>query len=786
MYALGVMYVPVIVGGVPHTVEWYHTHEVDPDLLQLDAFDTVDEWPVKEIEDFERQLWPLGMWFDYIEENRGPWRAREGGNTTHSGDVLNTNETNDDAGDGKEFDTIAINTVYCPSDEHSDREGMENVLGGDRLQAKDGDGYANPLDVYRRLARKPKVKTAVLDALIAPSADAHMVVVEEGEERIQCGLSREIKAGRWVPLLEGRCGATTTTLESYRRHLIQCHLDAGRMEGRTQGEVLEIRLKELIAQAVGAGLSVDAITPMAKTRKRRRDDDQDSREETESEEDGSDDVDFLPKRGRSARKRPRIALKSCTPVIGVAGVNVAVSLGYAVDDGARIGDYPYRDGCSSRLPLVYMDDLTAIERSPVEIWSEIISLALETWLLPGSDDNVFDTILLFSVGCLTMLEYRRVETIRRHLRAVCRFWKEITDNHNICLTVTDFWRQTLPSELHLIYAKRIQTPLISCHCQRCPGCFPKTVPKKGNPWKLLPNAVRELRTSTSLPKLENVRAVSSGWFKGDVTDHLQSAPRLTAFGGRLCVPWQEKERQLHGVFKRLTHLEIRTIASKSVMIRLDLPSLRSLHLHFRAYPSGVISVPIPIETWIFPRLVSFLAAGKIRREDNDELLRFILSLSHTLRNLIIDYCFKERKGDRMFQIGVDFLQQEVCGGLDVVSAKGPPLGLSLLLVDMHHISSFDFDDLAVEARECVRLCQRPEAIFDKILIPLTWGQLLENLDAERVYNISDNVLRNIDPLQDISPFFEEIYKSDVVFLDRDGVELRQRDGLKLLKRLEVY
>ncbi|KAG8811893.1 hypothetical protein FRC17_002295 [Serendipita sp. 399] len=346
MYTLGVMYVPVIVGGVPHTVEWYHAHEVDPDLLQLDVSDTVDEWPIKETEDFERQLWPLGMWFDYVEdivEGLGEHERvviRPTSPTAHSTGVPDSpcgflDEMTGAAVEDTEFPAIESNDTFDPSDEQDEEKGVGESFGDDGLQdstgstsrppwplnpdgserplAKDTDGYASPVDVYRRLTQNPKVKTAVLDTLVAPLADAHIVVVVKGEERIQCGLSREVKAGRWVPLPEGRCGATTTTLESYRRHLIQCHLDAGRMEGKTQGEVLdplsiEIRLNELIAQAVGAGLSVDAITPMEKTRKRRRDDDQDSHEETESEEDDSDDVDFLPKRGRSARKRPRIAV----------------------------------------------------------------------------------------------------------------------------------------------------------------------------------------------------------------------------------------------------------------------------------------------------------------------------------------------------------------------------------------------------------------------------------------------------------------------------------------------
>ncbi|KAG8811894.1 hypothetical protein FRC17_002296 [Serendipita sp. 399] len=451
--------------------------------------------------------------------------------------------------------------------------------------------------------------------------------------------------------------------------------------------------------------------------------------------------------------------------------------------------------------LVYMHDVTAIQRTPVEIWGEIISLVLETWLLPGSGEHILDDLLLFNFSCLTTMEYRRVETIRRHLSAVCRSWKAITDNHDICLTVTDFWRKTLPSEPHIIRARRIQTPSVRCYCRRCPYSFPATAPGLKDFRDIWPTTFGDQYSFESLLKPENVRLVSLGILKRDITSYLQNAHRLTAFGGSLCILWQEKELQLHKIFERLTHLEIRTLSLRSVMIKLGLPSLRSLHLYFHADPVDVISGPIHIRAWKFPRLVSFLVGGTIRREDNNDFLQFILGLSPTLRNLIIDYGFVEPGFPPRFQVGIDFLQQfrhlevlgvaarflpTVCGQLDIVNTKDLPLGLSLLLVDIHYISSFDTPDVESVGKEYVRLCQHPKSIFRKVIIALTWGQLLEKWELERIYNRSATILRNIDSLRGISPFFAEIYKSDVVFLDRDGVELRQGDGLKLLKRMEAY
>ncbi|KAG8797409.1 hypothetical protein FRC18_008966 [Serendipita sp. 400] len=61
----------------------------------------------------------------------------------------------------------------------------------------------------------------------------------------------------------------------------------------------------------------------------------------------------------------------------------------------------------------------------------------------------------------------------------------------------------------------------------------------------------------------------------------------------------------------------------------------------------------------------------------------------------------------------------------------------------------------------------------------SWQQVLQVWEI----GVASQHLNAFDYLRTPCNFFRELYKTNIVFVDKDGVELREGDGLKLLERL---
>ncbi|KAG8811415.1 hypothetical protein FRC18_003518 [Serendipita sp. 400] len=205
---------------------------------------------------------------------------------------------------------------------------------------KDDAGYAHPFAIYTRLMQQPKVRTADLDGMIAPAKNAHVSRTVKGKMTIRCRLDRSIKNGFWAANCAGRCGTIITGLESYRRHIIQCHLDVPRVADKTQEEVIgkhvnfyhqkrlsycslfpAMQLEAIIAAQRSSAAntttpsSTASLPPLARetrrstiTRKRQLEVDSGSREESGDDDDDLDDPSFVPTKGNPSKKR-RIGAK---------------------------------------------------------------------------------------------------------------------------------------------------------------------------------------------------------------------------------------------------------------------------------------------------------------------------------------------------------------------------------------------------------------------------------------------------------------------------------------------
>ncbi|KAG8818015.1 hypothetical protein FRC19_010931 [Serendipita sp. 401] len=438
-----------------------------------------------------------------------------------------------------------------------------------------------------------------------------------------------------------------------------------------------------------------------------------------------------------------------------------------------------------------MEHIPATNRVPVEIWEEILTLALRTWLLPGSGDNILDDFLLFSGGCESNMEYRRVESIRRRLRAVCKSWKVVVEDFDVGLTVSDLAKTTVPSESHLNRAMRIEFPsTYACTCMRCPYKFSNH----------LPTALRQylaLRHSSSPPfdsvfKPNNARIVSLSLSHRDMAEYLQYAPRLTAFGGESSLFHDGKTLKMQSILERLTHLSVSGLSPGVMSTALFLPRLRFLHLMLieRTVSGGYIS----LDRWELPNLTSLVLDGSIEEGEtlHNDLLQFCHNHCTHIENLIIQYegarppsidVHNLKQYSRLRVLGVRFrtLDPSISRVLLEKDASMPPLRLTLFLSDSSNLHMKSRRRLLSTARQCVLLCTPPISLFDKIVLAQSWNQLIYQWDTEEQQDWEGEDFRDAR-FSDVWVFFKELRRAEVRVIDRDGLRLGEGDGLRFLER----
>ncbi|KAG8767672.1 hypothetical protein FRB91_005780 [Serendipita sp. 411] len=356
MFATGTTFVNVVVGGDVITVQAEDMHKLEPVAEMHGVPSLFDNWTSEEFDQFERELWPLPATFEDLggllksfsrpeEALKRPLTPTTEGSMGSLSPIASTVEINDGAPSDLEGASSTSNGGKFMASRHGDRryrvgaynpfinvdpqgstnEAQSSVQSLEATDSKkplpkDDAGYAHPTAIYTRLMQQPKVRTADLDGMIAPAKNAHVSRTVKGKMTIRCRLDRSIKNGFWAANCAGRCSTIITGLESYRRHLIQCHLDVSRVADKTQDEVIAMRLEAIIAAQRSSTAntttpsSTASLQPLARetrrstiTRKRQLEVDSDSREES-GDDDDLDDPSFVPTKGNTSKKR-RIGAK---------------------------------------------------------------------------------------------------------------------------------------------------------------------------------------------------------------------------------------------------------------------------------------------------------------------------------------------------------------------------------------------------------------------------------------------------------------------------------------------
>ncbi|KAG8858110.1 hypothetical protein FRC20_012086 [Serendipita sp. 405] len=303
---------------------------------------------------------------------------------------------------------------------------------------------------------------------------------------------------------------------------------------------------------------------------------------------------------------------------------------------------------------------------------------------------------------------------------------------------------------------------------------------------------------------ECAHAIILNSLQRDVTlDFLRQAPLLTAFSGPVTGLWNGKESKMQENFRRLTHLAIRKLRPIATEIILHLPCLKFLDmgLQFEGPSEGVLS---NIEGWSFPKLTSLRLGGSVNVADHEKLVVFSHNHSSNLRNLIVEYSLileNSHQGSHIDRYPLHHFPLLQVLGISAHNRnnqiKNFELGesgdtqdrLSLLLTEIDALWSQRNDQITTIGQQCIALLTTPRSMFDKLIMSYSWSQLLDRWQAEVRYS-KENKGRvfsagmTVSSFPPIFSFFAEIYRADVVFLDRDGVDLRGEDGGRFLEQLQ--
>ncbi|KAG8840195.1 hypothetical protein FRB91_006434, partial [Serendipita sp. 411] len=208
------------------------------------------------------------------------------------------------------------------------------------------------------------------------------------------------------------------------------------------------------------------------------------------------------------------------------------------------------------------------------------------------------------------------------------------------------------------------------------------------------------------------------------------------------------------------------------------------------------------DRWIFPKITFICVSGVVSRGTQHKgLRRFICNHASTLENLILIHSVKWPPNSLFADHTINFrdLQQyrrlKVLGlttiyGLNAVGGINEPSTvdislppLSLLLSDIGNLPGCP--DAQKIAEQYLSLATHPTAIFDKIVMTNSWSEVIQEWETcvENGMRWTSRSWREISPLDRPREFFRAVSKTNNVFVDKDGIDLREGDGLKVLETL---
>lgn len=289
--------------------------------------------------------------------------------------------------------------------------------------------------------------------------------------------------------------------------------------------------------------------------------------------------------------------------------------------------------------------MIASAQTPIEIWHMILSLAVDSPLLPHQDGDVVDLMTLFSSACRSQRNHIASEITRTCLRLVCRTWNQFLKDQGVQLVLSRVSNPDPSWGLHEM-AQRLEI-LTNIECQCGIGChFTGKVLPSFNQQRISygyqgPKTNYRVDSNSLLRLMEVIVARSS--IELNLLDRM---PYLRALEFIQPQNGQANFIQRRSV-RNLAHLQLKAITATTlddVVGNVSFANLRSLSIDFESTSDQTNYQPphcTPIDKWHFPVLRTLRICGHIERRISSSVLALIRQPRPALYSVYFDFTYAE-------------------------------------------------------------------------------------------------------------------------------------------------
>lgn len=399
--------------------------------------------------------------------------------------------------------------------------------------------------------------------------------------------------------------------------------------------------------------------------------------------------------------------------------------------------------------------MSLTQRLPIELWIAIFEYVLDSWLFPRPDASIITLHKVFQHGCITYVEYQRVQRIRTRLQLVCQAWNTALQSLSIRndVAVQDVTSARFDSPYVSSAARLDLEPVWVCECS-------SRSDEKGfyEPWRaLMAQRMALFQQSMSAPEdngqqtLRNVRVLNAWNFPLQMIPGLcEGRPPLQSLSIYLPA-LHESVGVCRYLLDNLTHLHLRQVFLTPGIPLIHLPKVCFLDIELQ----HIDKVGIPLK---LPRLTKLVITYHCSSDTlPPEIHNFIVSFSSKLTDLVL-----------LGYQNMPFVLFELIPLLPRLQLYGTGAHFTrctIGLLESQWAECGKVDTLVIYGieRKCgdmlkclvaLFLSRRP---FKSLRIPLTWAEFIHEAQQMR-----SHAMRRI---------FAPLYSMSVPIFDADGVGL---------------
>jgi hypothetical protein len=294
--------------------------------------------------------------------------------------------------------------------------------------------------------------------------------------------------------------------------------------------------------------------------------------------------------------------------------------------------------------------ISAVQRTPTEIWRLILHHAIASPLLPYVDEgflsiHLIEALHLFPASCRHCFIYRDVtQAMIERLRLVCRTWADLLRSNTNDFVITDLDSHHYTSEKANKLARRVNI-WTGRLCARIEYFGDIACPFRHKSWNLNWNS--KMDDEQYLNKLiPNVSILILDPLLAPFLRFLTPLSNLVALSLN-CAPLLEVSWSMEHLLTcipRLTHLCLKYLSENSRLFSEEVTHFNLLYLHLALdyYPRTFS--PQRFMDWSFPSLQTLIIRGLLDPVCDDFINNFMTRHTRSILGLDINYRFHDRSG----------------------------------------------------------------------------------------------------------------------------------------------